>query len=401
MKRAFVFLVAGLLSIALVACSVGAVQPATVAGDTQSVAGVSEEAAATFSTAGAPVASVAQAVAENGQIHADLEDLAWDSATAIPIVLNGDTITAGGDGVAIAGSQATITAAGAYQISGSLTDGQIRVDTDDQAAVTLILAGVDLRSSSSSALYIVNAETTVIVLADNTDNYLADGKTYALDNPDDDEPNAALFSKGDLILSGNGSLTVSGNYNDGIASKDGLVIAGGTLTVNAVDDGLRGKDYLAVQAGHLTVTAQGDGLKSDNEEDASLGYILIESGVINVTAGGDALDAQTDVLITGGEFTLTTGGGSRNSGAATASAKGIKATAAVAIAGGAFTINSADAALPSNGAGEGILVPADSPVRSVAELKGKKVGVTKGSSAHNLLVAAFASPSPTRAWRAR
>ncbi|WP_127088240.1 sulfonate ABC transporter substrate-binding protein [Aquabacter cavernae] len=47
------------------------------------------------------------------------------------------------------------------------------------------------------------------------------------------------------------------------------------------------------------------------------------------------------------------------------------------------------AALPSNGAGEGILVPADSPIKSVADLKGKKVGVTKGSSAHNLLVAAL------------
>lgn len=47
------------------------------------------------------------------------------------------------------------------------------------------------------------------------------------------------------------------------------------------------------------------------------------------------------------------------------------------------------AALPSNGAGEGILVPADSPIKSVADLKGRKVGVTKGSSAHNLLVAAL------------
>lgn len=47
------------------------------------------------------------------------------------------------------------------------------------------------------------------------------------------------------------------------------------------------------------------------------------------------------------------------------------------------------AALPSNGAGEAILVPADSPVHSVAELKGRNVGVTKGSSANNLLVAAL------------
>ncbi len=47
------------------------------------------------------------------------------------------------------------------------------------------------------------------------------------------------------------------------------------------------------------------------------------------------------------------------------------------------------AALPSNGAGEGILVKAVSPITSVADLRGKKVGVTKGSSAHNLLVAAL------------
>lgn len=47
------------------------------------------------------------------------------------------------------------------------------------------------------------------------------------------------------------------------------------------------------------------------------------------------------------------------------------------------------AALPSNGAGEAIIVPASSPARSVADLKGRKVGVTKGSSAHNLLVAAL------------
>ena len=39
-----------------------------------------------------------------------------------------------------------------------------------------------------------------------------------------------------------GGLTVSGNFNDGIASKDGLIIAGGVIQVTAVDDGIRGKD---------------------------------------------------------------------------------------------------------------------------------------------------------------
>jgi sulfonate transport system substrate-binding protein len=36
--------------------------------------------------------------------------------------------------------------------------------------------------------------------------------------------------------------------------------------------------------------------------------------------------------------------------------------------------------------GQGILVPKDSPIRVISELKGKRVGFTKGSSAHNIVV---------------
>ena len=47
------------------------------------------------------------------------------------------------------------------------------------------------------------------------------------------------------------------------------------------------------------------------------------------------------------------------------------------------------AALPSNGAGEAVIVKKDSPIRTLADLKGKKVGFTKGSSSHNLTVVAL------------
>jgi len=36
--------------------------------------------------------------------------------------------------------------------------------------------------------------------------------------------------------------------------------------------------------------------------------------------------------------------------------------------------------------GQGILVPGNSPIRAIADLKGKRVGFTKGSSAHNIVV---------------
>ncbi len=47
------------------------------------------------------------------------------------------------------------------------------------------------------------------------------------------------------------------------------------------------------------------------------------------------------------------------------------------------------AALPSNGEGEAVFTKSDSGIQSIADLKGKKVGVGKGTSAHNLLVAAL------------
>ena len=49
------------------------------------------------------------------------------------------------------------------------------------------------------------------------------------------------------------------------------------------------------------------------------------------------------------------------------------------------------AVIPARGYGQAIIVPANSPAQKLADLKGKKIGVAKGSSAHNLLVSALES----------
>ena len=212
-----------------------------------------------------------------------------------------------------------------------------------------MLNGVDISNSTTAPIAILNAEAAVIVLADNSANNVTDAASYVFPNAEEDEPNAAIFSNADLTLSGNGSLTVTANYNDAISSDDGLTIAGGTITVSAVDDGLRGKDYLLIQGGTINVAAAGDGLKSDNEDDATLGTVAIEGGIINVVSASDAIAAQTDVLITGGEFNLSAGGGSGAQIAADASAKGIKGLVNVLIDNGTFVIDAADDAIHSNG----------------------------------------------------
>ncbi len=300
-------------------------------------------------TAGATATAVTTTLAEQSAPHDAAGDYTWDSATVIPIELNGDSIAVESAGVTVDGSTVTITAAGTYSLSGNLTDGQIVVNTTDEGIVRLILNGVDIRHSTGAAIAIMDAEKALIVLADNTENVVADSDSYIFPSADVDEPNAAIFSAADLTITGNGSLTVTGNYNDGIAGKDGLIIHSGTITVQAVDDGIRGKDYLVVRDGLITVEAGGDGLKADNAEDSSKGYIAIEGGAITVTAMGDAVTAETNVHITDGTLALTAGGGATAQISADASAKGLKGNANVAIDGGMLTIDSADDAVHANG----------------------------------------------------
>lgn len=279
-------------------------------------------------------------------VHEQESDYVWDAASVVTLTLNGTSITASGEGVSISGSTATITSAGNYRVTGTLTNGQLLVNTKDDEVVRLIFDGASVTCSTSASLYVQKAHKVVVVLNNGTENYLTDGATYQ--GMVDNEPNAALFSKADLSIFGEGALTVKANYADGIASKDGLVIKSGTLSVTAADDGIRGKDYLIVRSGTLTVKSTGDGLKSDNESNTALGYIQIDDCTATVTSTADAIAAQTDVRVHGGTFTLTSGGGSSQRPSGTVSSKGIKGISLVQIDGGTFTINSSDDAIHSN-----------------------------------------------------
>lgn len=271
------------------------------------------------------------------------------SSNITRINLNGNSISVEGTGATVSGNKVTITSGRSYYISGTLSDGQIIVDSSDSATVGLVLNGADMNCSSSSPIYVKNSAKTVMVLAENTLNKITDGASYIFEDTSSDEPNAAVFSKDELFICGYGTLNVKGQYNDGIASKDGLTVSGGTINITSVDDGIRGKDFVAVKGGSITVIATGDGFKSDNSEDTTKGFISVESGVINVTAGGDAFDAETTVTVTDGTLNISSGGGSGSVVGSDLSAKGIKGNSGITIGGGNISINSADDAIHSNG----------------------------------------------------
>jgi hypothetical protein len=111
--------------------------------------------------------------------HEDVADYVWNSSEVIDIELNGNSITVNATGVATVNySTLTITSAGTYRISGSLADGQIIVDTDDRETMRLILNGVDVSCSTNSPIFIKDAKKVIIVLEENTENYVKDGASY-------------------------------------------------------------------------------------------------------------------------------------------------------------------------------------------------------------------------------
>lgn len=294
----------------------------------------------------------------------DPADYTWDTSTVVRITLNGSSISCEPEVATINGSTITVTSAGTYDITGSLKDGKIIVDSPGDGNVRLILDGASINCSDNAPIYVKDAGKAIIILKEKTENTLSDGTTY---NNQDGEPNATLFSNSYLAVYGEGVLTISANYNDGISTDDGLVIKSGNITVTAKDDGIRGKDYVRIDNGNITVRSSGDGVKSDNESDISKGYISVGYGVFDIVSAGDAFDAVTGIEITDGIFNLTSGGGSEGTSGSTGggfpgspgggsqggytgtiSAKGLKCSADLKIQSGTFNINTADDALHSN-----------------------------------------------------
>ena len=195
----------------------------------------------------------------------------------------------------------TITKAGTYKLSGEY-QGQIKVETADSDAVRLVLDNANITNSSGAALNVVNADEVILYSASGTTNTISDGADYTATGEDD--PDAVVYSKADLTIAGEGTLKVNGNHEDGIHTSDGLVIASGTLEVNAANTGIKGKDYVDILGGTINVTAQQDGIKSTNDTDEGQGWTRLSNGTVTVNAGDDGFKASRVVEISGGSLTV-------------------------------------------------------------------------------------------------
>ena len=354
-------------TLALAGCSAG-----TTASSSASTTTTSSSSAAATAVATASGTTVASVISYD--THYDADDLTWDASTEVTIDLSNPTAT---DGVTVENGVITITAAGNYRLTGTLTDGQVVVAAGDEDVVRLILDNASITNSDGAAIDAESANETIIYTEAGTTNTVTDGSTYAATGEED--PDAALYARTDLTLAGEGTLTVTGNYGDGIASGDGLTIAGGTIKVTAADDGIKGKDYVNILGGIIEVTATSDGIKATNDTDAERGWVRLLDGTVTISAGDDGFKSERELEIAGGTLTieesveaiegqyLTITGGVTN---ATSSDDGINATipsttatttfggmnqvvdAFISITGGELTLNVEGDGLDSNGTAE-------------------------------------------------
>lgn len=301
-------------------------------------------------------------------IELDEDDIntSWNESECTKIELTQTSANINGSGAAVENNKVTITEAGTYVLSGTLTDGCIDVNVSGKGTVRLILNGVNITSSTTAPFIVEDAKKVVVTLADGTTNTFTDSTRVAAD---DEDYSAAVYSKADLTFNGNGTLNINAGYRNGIKSTDDLKIVSGTYNITSNEDGIVGKDLLAVKTGTFNITSGQDGMKSTYDKDDTKGNIIIDDGTFNITASTDGIQSEHILRINGGEFNIKTGNGYQastkssnsqpgNMGGNTTtttqtqdedSMKGLKAGTIIKVTGGTYIIDSQDDAVHTNG----------------------------------------------------
>ncbi len=262
----------------------------------------------------------------------DVEET-WDAADVQTLDL----------GSAEDGGEIRITQKGDYVLSGTL-NGRIVIEVPENDKVRLILNGVTITSPEGPAIYEKQADKLIITLAPGTTNTLTDGPVLI---DADDTIGAALYAEDDLSINGSGTLIVNGTQKHGVQSKADLVIANGTLAVQAVLDGIRGRNSVLVLNGDLSVTAGGDGLTSTRTDADGKGWIVLAGGRLTVRTGDGAGAVRTQAAGKG-NWGGRGGRGWDDWGTVTAagddgaSQKAVKAATDLTVLGGTYTFDCAD-----------------------------------------------------------
>lgn len=198
-----------------------------------------------------------------------------------------------GEGIEFRDQILYITQPGTYYLSGILADGRIEVSIYDDEAVYILLDGVEVHSAGGPALY-VPAEGKVIIASMAGSENVFEDLTINCEVPDAD---ACIYSNGDLIFNGEGMISFYGYCEDAIAAKGLIKFISGRYAMKAVDDGIRGRDGVLVTGGTINVQAEGCGIKATMSTNERKGSVAIEGGELMLIAGENAISAVRDIAV--------------------------------------------------------------------------------------------------------
>ena len=238
-----------------------------------------------------------------------------------------------------------------YNLSGTSTDGEFAMSGSYKATVTL--NGLTLTNPTGAPINITNGKRIEMSVKKDTENTLVDGAGGS--------QKGCLYVKGHLELKGKGILNITGNTSHAIKSGEYVEIKNCTVNIlKSVKDGINCSQYFLMESGTLSMKSIGDdGIQCDLEGDTSTGMltdhededsgnIYLLGGTISATITADAckgINAEGDMLIEGGDITITTSGGGLwdSKKLKTKSSSCLSADGNITISGGTLTLTSTGA----------------------------------------------------------
>lgn len=180
-----------------------------------------------------------------------------------------------------------------YLVRGTCSNGSVKIYSTYKFQLTL--NNLTLTNPTGPAINIQSSKSVYFTVSNNTTNTLRDGATYATapnnaaGEPEDQK--GTIFSEGQLIFNGNGTLNVTSLGGHGICSDDYIRIRSGNINVTALKDGFNTNDMFRVgrtSGASPTITVKADG----NGIDCGKGEVIIEAGKMSLDTGNEAIKVE-------------------------------------------------------------------------------------------------------------
>ena len=279
---------------------------------------------------------------------------------------------------------------------GSSSNGSLKIYSENKYKLTL--NGLDLTSQRGPAINSQSKKRVYLHLGDGTTNRLTDCASYANDHytiagAANEDRKGALFTEGNIILSGYGALVVAGKQKHAIVTdgcyyqrpgatvavtesvknaihvkgdsddNTGVVIEGGAITAtisSTAGKAIKCDMDLVVNGGKFSLKTTGNATYDSEDRDTSAAACLksdtniyINGGNLELSSsgtGGKGISADGNLEVNGGVANIsTTGGQYKYSNSLTSSPKGIRADGNITINGGYINISVTGASEGSEG----------------------------------------------------